>query len=144
MGTVIYQHVNMTNYNDYIIYIILIIRKATFLTLFSLISFFTFGQNQAEIQLANEYLLKGDKKKAVELYKDLSKNDANIHLIHNNYINLLIDLGSYEEAQNYLKRITRRDPENMQYKLDVGLVYVRSGDLPKADRYFKDIINEVR
>jgi hypothetical protein len=32
----------------------------------------------------------------------------------------------------------------MQYKLDVGLVYVRSGDLPKADRYLKDIINEVK
>jgi tetratricopeptide (TPR) repeat protein len=144
MGTVIYQHVNMTNYNDYIIYIILIIRKAAFLTLFALLPVLASGQNQAEIQLANEYLLKGDKKKAVELYKDLSKNDANIHLIHNNYINLLIDLGSYEEAHNYLKRILRRDPENMQYKLDVGMVYVRSGDLQKADRYFKDIINEVR
>jgi tetratricopeptide (TPR) repeat protein len=111
---------------------------------FSLVAVFAFGQNQAEIQLANEYLLKGDKKKAVELYKDLSKSDANIHLIHNNYINLLIDLGSYDEAHTYLKRVSRRDPENMQYKLDVGLVYVRSGDLPKADRYFKDIINEVR
>jgi tetratricopeptide (TPR) repeat protein len=141
---VFYPLVNMTNYNDYIIYIILIIRKPTFLILCALLSFSAFSQNQAEIQLANEYLLKGDKKKAVELYRDLSKNDANVHLIHNNYINLLIDLGSYDEAHAYLKRISRRDPENMQYKLDVGLVYVRSGDLPKADRYLKDIINEVR
>lgn len=133
----------MTNYTYYIIYIILIIRKATFLILFSSVCFSALGQNHAEIQLANEYLVKGDKKKAAELYRDLSKNDANVHLIHNNYINLLVDLASYDEAHAYLKRIMRRDPENMQYKLDVGLVYVRSGDLPKADRYFKDIINEV-
>jgi tetratricopeptide (TPR) repeat protein len=102
------------------------------------------AQNHSEIQLANEYLLKGDKKKAVELYRDLSKNEANVPLIHNNYISLLLDLGSFDEAQAYLKRILRRDPENIQYKLDVGLVYVRSGDLNKADRYLKDIINQVK
>ena len=102
------------------------------------------GQNHADIQLANEYLLKGDKRKAVELYRDLSRGDANIPLIHNNYLSLLLDLGEYEEAQNYLKKIARRDPQNMQYKLDVGLVYVRSGDINKADRYFRDIISEVK
>src|ERR1043165_7753939 len=124
----------MTNYNDYIIYIILIIRKASFcITLLLLTVCGVLAQNNPEIQLANEYLLKGDKKKAVELYKDLSKSDANVPLIHNNYINLLLVLGSYEEAHAYLKKILRRDPENMQYKLDVGLVYVRSGDLSKAD-----------
>jgi tetratricopeptide (TPR) repeat protein len=103
-----------------------------------------FSQNHAEIQLANEYALKGDKKKAIELYKDLVKNDANVPLIHNNYLNLLIDGGFFEEAQNYLKRVLKRDPQNMQYRLDVGFVYVRSGDLPKADRLFKDIISETR
>lgn len=135
----------MTNYNDYIIYIILIIRKASFcITLVLLTACKLLAQNHSEIQLANEYLLKGDKKKAVELYRDLSKNEANVPLIHNNYISLLLDLGSFDEAQAYLKRILRRDPENIQYKLDVGLVYVRSGDLNKADRYLKDIINQVK
>jgi tetratricopeptide (TPR) repeat protein len=134
----------MTNYTYYIIYIILIIRKAAFLIPFLLTPLAAFAQPHGEIQLANEYLLKGDKKKAVELYRDLSKSDANVPLIHNNYIGLLLDLGAYDEAQAYLRRILRRDPESMQYKLDVGLVYVRSGDLSKADRYLRDIIGEVR
>ena len=112
--------------------------------LFSIASILAFGQNHGDIQLANEYLLKGDKKKAVELYRDLSRGDANIPLIHNNYISLLLDLGSYEEAFGYLKKVSRRDPENMQYKLDVGLVYVRSGDLNKADRYLREVIGEVK
>ncbi len=102
------------------------------------------GQKHADIQLANEYLIKGDKKKAAELYSDLAKSDANIPLIHNNYLSVLMDLDEFDEAQSYLKRVSRRDPENMQYKLDVGLVYVRSGDIGKADRYFRDIISEVR
>ncbi|HEX8037774.1 MAG TPA: tetratricopeptide repeat protein [Chryseosolibacter sp.] len=105
---------------------------------------FVSGQNHADIQIANEYLVKGDKKKAVTLYKDLSRSEANIPLIHNNYLNLMIDMGSFDDAQDYLKKLLRKDPENMQYKLDVGLVYVRSGEVSKADRYFKEMSGEVR
>lgn len=103
-----------------------------------------YGQNHADIQLANEYLIKGDKEKAVELYRTLAKSDTNIPLIHNNFINLLIDLGAYNEAHDYLKRISRRDPQNLLYRLDVGIVYVKSGDLSKADRHFKEVIEHVR
>jgi tetratricopeptide (TPR) repeat protein len=134
----------MTNYSYYIINLILIIRKALFLIPFLLIPFCLFGQNHADIQLANAYLLKGDKKKAVELYRDLSKSEANVSIIHNNYLNLLLDLGSYDEAQSYLKKNLKRDPENIQFRLDLGLVYVRSGDLNKADKYLREIINEVK
>jgi TolA-binding protein len=107
-----------------------------------LISLTGSSQDQKEIQLANEYLLKGEKKKALELYKDLSKNDANNQLIYNNYFNALVDNGLFDEAQSYVKRNLRRDPENVQYKLDVGFIYVKAGDLGKADRYFKEVISE--
>ncbi len=135
----------MANYTYYIIYIILIIRKAGFfVALLLCLSLNLKAQNLPDIQLANEYFLKGDKKKAVELYRDLSKSDANIQLIHNNYLTVMLDLGAYDEAQGYLKKISRRDPDNMQYRLDAGIVYVRSGDLNKADKYFRDIISEIR
>lgn len=134
----------MTNYSYINIYIILINTRVVFLTAFLLMSLSVSGQNHADIQLANEYLVKGDKRKAIDLYKDLSRSDANIPLIHNNYLNLMIDMGAFEEAQDYLKKVLRRDPENMQYKLDVGLVYVRSGEVTKADKYFKDMSAEVR
>ena len=115
-----------------------------FLTGILLLAITASAQNHAEVQLANEYLVKGDKKKAIELYKDLSRAEANLPLIHNNYLNLMIDIGAFEDAHDYLKKVLRRDPGNMQYKLDVGLVYVRSGEVTKADRYFKDISATVR
>jgi tetratricopeptide (TPR) repeat protein len=99
------------------------------------------SQTQEQIQLANEYLLKGDKKKALELYRDLSRNESNTSFIYNNYVNVLIDLGMIDEAQNYLKKVLKQDPQNIHYKLDVGLTYIRSGDLSKADKYFKEIIS---
>lgn len=109
-----------------------------------LLSFSSFSQNQYEIQLANEYLLKGDKKKALELFHDLAKNDANVPFIHNNYLNTLLDLNESAEAQVYLKRLLKRDPENIIYNLDVGFVYVRMGDLTKADKFLKDLINKYK
>ncbi len=134
----------MTNIYYKIIYYIRVIRNSTLRTTLSVLLFSTlsFAQTQEEIQLASEYLLKGDKKKALELYRDLSKNDGNTSFIYNNYINVLVDLGLFDEAQNYLKKILRHDPQNLQYKLDMGLTYTRSGDLAKADKYFREIIDE--
>ncbi|NJM24552.1 MAG: hypothetical protein HC859_02495 [Bacteroidia bacterium] len=86
--------------------------------------------------------MKGDKKKAVEMYAELSTNSQNIPLIHNNYVNTLLDLGMYKEAEDYLKKISRRDPNNLQYKLDQGILHTRAGEVNKADKYFKDLIQE--
>lgn len=134
----------MTN-NSYInISLIFIKSRLSFWIACLLFPAAAFAQNHADIQLANEYLVKGDKKKAMELYKDLTRSEANIPLIHNNYLNLLIDVGAYDEAHDYLKRVMRRDPANMQYKLDVGIVYVRSGEVGKADRHFKEITTDVK
>lgn len=135
----------MTNYTNYNIYIIRIISLGLFwiTTLFAG-TYPLSAQNHSDIQLANEYFLKGDKKKAIELYRDLAKSDANIPLIHNNYLNILLDAAGYDEAHSYLKRITRRDPENIQYRLDIGFVMVRSGDVAKADKHFREIIGELR
>lgn len=127
---------HMTNNNNNIhIYIVII----------SLLCLFVdsplHAQDQNNIQLANEYLLKGEKQKAVVLYRDLAKSEANIPFIHNNYFNTLLDLGEGDEAQDYLKRLLRRDPENILYKIDVGIIFVRTGELTKADKYLKDLIS---
>lgn len=106
-----------------------------------LLSFSGFAQDQSEIQLANEYLLKGEKKKALEVFRDLVKTDTNIPFIHTAYLNTLLDLSEYPEAQAYLKRLLKRDPENIIYNLDVGFVYIRTGEITKADKHFKDLIN---
>ncbi len=107
-----------------------------------LISYFSYSQDQSEIQLANEYLLKGDKKKALELFRDLAKNESNTPFVYNNYLNVMLDLAAYDEAQGYLKKLSKRDPGNMQYELDMGFVMVKAGDLGKAEHHFNRIISE--
>ena len=106
----------------------------------------TFGFNSAsaqdreEIQIANEYVLSGEKEKALKVYEDLARNSINIPLIHNDYLNLMLDLGKYKEAEAYVEKLIRRGDERLTYHLDLGLVYVKSGDIPKAEKQFKTII----
>lgn len=102
------------------------------------------AQNQPDIQLANEYLLKGEKQKAIEMFRELAKIETNIPFIHNNYLSTLLDLNEASEAQSYLKRLLKRDPENLLYNLDVGIVYMRTGETQKGDKHFRDLINKYK
>lgn len=98
-----------------------------------------FAQDVQEIQIANEYNLKGQKDKALSLYEQLAKKNENIPLIHTNYLNLLLDAGNFNKAEEYVERLIKRDGK-LNYKLDLGIIYVRSGDIAKADKYFKALI----
>ena len=133
----------MTNYNYYIYILYKNNKNSTFLislVFLLLLSQPSFSQNQSEIQLANEYLLKGEKEKALKVYEDLAKNFINIPLIHNDYLNLLLDLGKYKDAEDYVEKLIRKVDDRITYRLDLGLVYIKSGDVQKAERQFKSVI----
>jgi tetratricopeptide (TPR) repeat protein len=72
--------------------------------LFLLVPKLSYSQD-SDIQLANAYLLKGDKKKAIELYRELAKHEQNNPLIYNNYLNVMLDLGALKKI-NAANRIT--------------------------------------
>jgi tetratricopeptide (TPR) repeat protein len=99
-----------------------------------------YAQDNSEIQIANEYLIKGEKEKALTMFESLAKNSENIPAVHDNYLNLMLDLGKFKDAENYVEKVIRRNDDRLNYRLDLGLVYLRSGDEQKADRYLKSII----
>lgn len=93
-----------------------------------------------DVRIANEYFLKGEKEKAYAMYQVLSKSPENIQQIHSNYLALMLDLGKFKEAEEYVDRVIRKVEDRTSYRVDLGLVYLRSGDLPKADKYFKNLV----
>ena len=98
------------------------------------------AQNLSEVQIANQYFIKGEKEKALAAFQSLAKLQENIPLIHNNYLNLMLDLGRNGEAEDYVERQIKKDPNNLNYKLDLGFVFIRSGDLQKGDKYIRNLI----
>ncbi|MEY4930426.1 MAG: hypothetical protein RI909_1150, partial [Bacteroidota bacterium] len=124
----------MGNYN-YIryLYIILLIQGIT------LCGCNLFAQDRQDIQLANEYITKGEKNKALLIFQELVKKNENIPFVHNAYFNLLVDMGKFSEGENYVERLIRKD-DKLSYRLDLGVLYFRSGNLPKADKYLTTLI----
>jgi len=83
--------------------------------------------------------MKGQKDKAIALYTELAKKNENVPSIHANYFNLMLDLGQFKAAEEYVERLIRRDGK-LTYRLDLGVLYVRSGELAKADKHLRGII----
>jgi TolA-binding protein len=137
---------NSANYN-YINTIYNILIQGLCICVFSLLIVLPVGeayaQDNADIQIANEYFLKGDKQKALTMYESLARRPENIQQIHENYLALLIDLGKFRDAENYVERLVKKNEDRLNYRLDLGLVYLRSGDEQKADRYFKTFIKNI-
>lgn len=98
-----------------------------------------FAQENQEIQIANEYLLRGEKNRALAAYQQLAKNPQNTSAIHNSYFNLMVEMGNFKQAEDYIERIIRRE-DRLNYRLDLGILYLRSGDVTKADKYLKTFI----
>lgn len=115
------------------LYIILLIQSL------SLCGFTGFAQDRQDIQLASEYIAKGEKEKAHLVYQQLVKKNENIPFVHTAYLNLLIDMGKFSEGEDYVEKLIRKD-DKLSYRLDLGVLYFRSGNLAKADKYFNTLI----
>ncbi len=94
----------------------------------------------SDIRIANEYFLKGEKDKALAMYQSLAKNSDNIASIHNNYLALMLDMGKYKDAEEYVEKVLKKSEDRVSYRADLGMVYMRSGEVAKADKYFKGLI----
>ena len=113
------------------------ISSKLFTTIFILIiSVPAAAQDEDKIKLANEYVNIGETDKALILYEKLAKNKNNIQFIHSQYFNLLINTGRFDEADKYMKDVLKKFPDNINYQIDKGLVWVNSGSETKATTYF--------
>src|SRR5262245_42996054 len=93
-----------------------------------------------DLRIANEYFLKGEKEKALAMYQTLSKSPENVPVLHSNFLSLLLEMGKYKEAEDYVERVIRKVEDRPSYRVDLGIVYLKSGDLARADKYFKALI----
>jgi tetratricopeptide (TPR) repeat protein len=101
------------------------------------------GQDIENINLANEYYQNGELEKAKELYDKLSKNTSNVALIHNNYFDLLLIQGDFDQATKYIDRRIKENPGNNFFLVDKGLILKRKGEREQESDYFKKLIKDI-
>lgn len=103
-----------------------------------------FGQDVEQIQLANEYFIQGEEIKAIDIYDNLAKSSANIPLIHANYFTLLLQTQDYKTANKYIQRLIKDFPDNINYRIDLGILYQEQNLLKESDAQFKQVIESTK
>lgn len=89
--------------------------KGFWLLGFVLVSFGTFAQ---EAELGMEYMKAGEYEKAKSIFQKLSKNKDNAKAIHKAYLQTLIKLKEFDEAEKFVKKQIKNSDGNPKYITD--------------------------
>ncbi|AYL98774.1 tetratricopeptide repeat protein [Mucilaginibacter celer] len=91
-----------------------------------------------ELLLARQYSANGEPQKALEILQKLYKQNNETY--YGNYVNALLNLKKFDEAESITKKLQRRHPEDHQYAIMLGNIYTQQGNSAKADAIYDDLL----
>jgi tetratricopeptide (TPR) repeat protein len=94
-----------------------------------------------ELQLARQFAANGEQQKAHDIYQKLYKQDNEQY--YSVYVNSLLGLKKFDEAENITKRMIRKHPEDHQYLIMLGTAYTQQGSIEKADALYDELIKNL-
>jgi len=94
-----------------------------------------------DLQLAKQYATNGEPQKALEIYQKLYKQNNEGYYSY--YVNTLLSLKKFDEAESVVKKLVRKHPNENQYQITLGTVYTQQGNLSKADAIYDDLIKNM-
>ena len=100
------------------------------------------AQQSQEEQLALQYYKEKEYDKAVELFEKIHAKKPDSYIYYYYYYSLL-ELERYDDAEKMLKKQVRAYPNIPRYKVDLGFVYERSGDNPKAEKIYQECLKNL-
>ncbi len=93
------------------------------------------------LALAKQFITDGEPQKALDIYQKLFKQNNEQYF--GPYVNCLLGLKKFEDAENVSKRMMRKHPEDHQYVIMLGTAYTQQGDIDKADALYDDLIRNL-
>ncbi|TXK46743.1 tetratricopeptide repeat protein [Pontibacter qinzhouensis] len=98
---------------------------------------------QQEVELAREYLSKGDFEKAESLYAKLIDDQRLFHVVYPDYLKTLLAQRNYKEAEKLVKKTMKRSSNTLMYAVDLGVVYQEAGDKAAAEKHYDKLISQL-
>jgi tetratricopeptide (TPR) repeat protein len=102
----------------------------------------TFAQTESTEPLAIQYYQNGEFDKAAELFEVLynSRPDPSYY----SYLyDCLLQIGDYKKTEKFLVKQIKKYPDELKFLVDLGYVYVKSGDENAAKKQFELAIKNV-
>ncbi len=115
-------------------------RFVAFILLFLAFPLFTQAQ---ESKLAQQYYSNGEYEKASELYEKLHKKSNNNEFYFNRYIDCLIALEEFPNAEETIKARIKKKPKDVQLYVTYGNLFERQLKDDKAEEQYKKAIKKL-
>jgi len=94
-----------------------------------------------DLQLARQFTANGELQKALEIYQKLYRQDNDAY--YSAYINSLLGLKKFDDAESITKKMLRKHPGDYQYTIALGRIYTQKGDTDKASLVYDDMIKNL-
>ena len=108
-----------------------------FLAMFCFFS--ALAQNITQSALAEEYYNNGELEKAYQTYQELVKEENNWLLIHRNYFKLLLEFDKLKEADKYLNKRIKKNPNNIHLLIDAMVLAQKENNQKEFQKQFEKI-----
>jgi len=92
--------------------------------------------------LARQYFGEQDYDKAAELYEKLAGSDPASLYLYDQYLQCLMALNRWEEADKWVRKRNRRFPDNWHYRVDIGYLLGKQGKEPEAQAWYEGLQRE--
>ncbi|WP_018476414.1 tetratricopeptide repeat protein [Pontibacter roseus] len=100
------------------------------------------AQNQ-ELALAREYFSKGEYQKAEAIYGKLIDDPRLFNAVYPDYLKTLLAQNNFKEAEKLVKKTIKRQPGQINYSVDLGIVYQAAGDKAAAEKHYDKLISQL-
>jgi tetratricopeptide (TPR) repeat protein len=100
------------------------------------------AQTNTDRQVADQYMATLEYDKAAEIYDKLFDKDP--FGTYSNYLRCLIALKDFNEAEKIVKKMSKRQPDNLALLSDLGYVYSLQEDDSKAQQQYEKAISSLR
>ncbi|QJD95650.1 tetratricopeptide repeat protein [Mucilaginibacter robiniae] len=106
-----------------------------------LISVTALRAQNSDLQLAHQFTINGEEQKALDIYQKLYKQDNDNYYSY--YLNSLLNLKKYDEAESITKKQLRKHPQDNQYAVALGRIYTQQGHADKANAVYDDLLKSL-
>lgn len=110
------------------------------MSFFLLCSTWMFAQSA---QLAQQYYKDGEYEKAAQLYQQLHEKHSNTTTFTEKYVDCLIQLSKYDQAEKTLQSKLKQDKKESMYHYMLGQVYQQKGEMEKGQAAYEDAIKNL-
>lgn len=113
------------------------------LLLLTVSALFCQAQISSEDALALQYYQKGEFDKALNIYQKLFNQSKNKAQYYDSYLNTLIKLKEYNEAEKLTKKMMNAYKGNFNYQVDFGRILQERGQQEKATEWYNSLIKNL-